>query len=284
MLNFNTILFPVDFSSRCRAAAGYVRALGQRFNSRIILLHVVEPRIGVPGHPEHGAIEIDTGETARELLDSFLTRELRGLNVDRQLVDGIPVIRIIETAEAEKAGLIVIPTHGYGGFRRVIFGSLTSTVLHRSPCPVLTGAHMSQVSHTGALQIKSIVCALDLSPHSENVLRGAADLASAFGAQVVLLHVVPGGDSVPERMLDREVRSHLMNQAKRRMEAMAQGLGLDCTYCLDHGNVAEVIEAAANKYSADVLVIGRSHGDHQMWMPQHAYAIVRHSPCPVFSI
>jgi nucleotide-binding universal stress UspA family protein len=35
---FNTIVFPVDFSDRCRGAAHYVEAFAGRFGSRLILL------------------------------------------------------------------------------------------------------------------------------------------------------------------------------------------------------------------------------------------------------
>jgi len=43
---FKTILFPVDFSDRCVGAARYVRAFAARYESSIILLHVVELPLG----------------------------------------------------------------------------------------------------------------------------------------------------------------------------------------------------------------------------------------------
>ena len=73
MLRFKTILFPVDFSDRCVGAARYVKALRERFDSRVILLHVVETRIGQIGEPQFGGMlldaPVDLEAEARQALD-----------------------------------------------------------------------------------------------------------------------------------------------------------------------------------------------------------------------
>src|ERR1035437_8940144 len=51
MFQLRQILFPVDFSSRCRGAAAYVQALAGRFDAELILLHVVEATYNSP--PAH---------------------------------------------------------------------------------------------------------------------------------------------------------------------------------------------------------------------------------------
>src|ERR1700678_341955 len=43
MFPLKRILFPVDFSERCRGAASYVEALAGRFDAELLLLHVIEP-------------------------------------------------------------------------------------------------------------------------------------------------------------------------------------------------------------------------------------------------
>ena len=42
MIAFNKILFPVDFSERCRGAAHYVESMAANFGSKLILLHVLD--------------------------------------------------------------------------------------------------------------------------------------------------------------------------------------------------------------------------------------------------
>ena len=51
---------------------------------------------------------------------------------------GQPFQRIVETAVAEDAGLIVMGTHGRTGLERVAVGSVAERVIRLAPCPVLT--------------------------------------------------------------------------------------------------------------------------------------------------
>ena len=51
---------------------------------------------------------------------------------------GQPFQRIVETAVAEDAGLIVMGTHGRTGLERIAVGSVAERVIRLAPCPVLT--------------------------------------------------------------------------------------------------------------------------------------------------
>jgi nucleotide-binding universal stress UspA family protein len=50
-------------------------------------------------------------------------------------VRGDPITEIC--AAAESASLLVVGAHGWGALRRVVFGSVSSSLLHEAPCPVL---------------------------------------------------------------------------------------------------------------------------------------------------
>ena len=54
MKHFNHILFPVDFSDRCRAVRPFVRAIASRFKSKVTLLHVIHIPAGWYGGIEAG--------------------------------------------------------------------------------------------------------------------------------------------------------------------------------------------------------------------------------------
>lgn len=62
--------------------------------------------------------------------------------------------------------LIVMPTHGYRRFEKLLLGSVTAKVLHKSKCPIWTGAHVKEVSDEQAL-IRNVLCAIDFSPTAE---------------------------------------------------------------------------------------------------------------------
>src|SRR6185295_2640468 len=102
-------------------------------------------------------------------LDRALQPELKDLPVKRVLVKGEPAHEIVRVAREENADLIVMPTHGYGAFRRFLLGSVTAKVLHDSACPVWTGAHVKEPSSSD-FSLRNILCAVDLSEHSRKTL------------------------------------------------------------------------------------------------------------------
>jgi len=288
-LSFDTILFPVDFSDRCRGAAHYVEALAGRFGSRLILLHVLEATIGQPGDLDFGGLATslqweDRTARTQELLDGFLAEELSFLPVTRMLENGDPARTIIRVAQAEKADLIMLPTHGYGGFRRFILGSVTAKVLHDAECPVWTGVHMESAPPLESIQIRRILCAVDLTARSEAVIAGGAQLAAEYGADLAIAHAVPGTEAIPEKMLDCELRRHLVSQAREQLVELATRSGVNATLLVDSGDTAAVIDDLAKSWQADLAVIGR--GQHHGFgrLRTHSYSIIRESPCPVLSI
>lgn len=60
-----------------------------------------------------------------------------GLEAEAFVCEGKPVDVICETAAATEASLIVVGSHGWGGFRKLAFGSVSNGLLNRAPCPVL---------------------------------------------------------------------------------------------------------------------------------------------------
>jgi nucleotide-binding universal stress UspA family protein len=190
----------------------------------------------------------------------------------------------VKVAESTKVDLIMMPTHGYGGFRRFILGSVTAKVLHDVGCPVWTGVHMEQAPALDAIAIRKIICALDLTPRSEAVLAAGAQMAEEYGAQLILVHAVPGSDAIPEKLMDCELRRHLMAQSREQLLALASKANVQATLCADSGDVAKVVHRCAQEQKADLVVIGRGHQTGFGRLRTHSYAIIRESPCPVLSI
>ena len=81
MFRLKKILFPVDFSERCRGAIGYVEAMAGRFDAELILLHVVEPPSGT------GVLEEMRGPTP-ESFDNFLGPDLKLFRAERVVTHG----------------------------------------------------------------------------------------------------------------------------------------------------------------------------------------------------
>jgi nucleotide-binding universal stress UspA family protein len=109
-----------------------------------MLLHVVVPE-ELPSYigfiPPGGAAAIleDLERQARLDLTQLLpTAEDAKVEVITQVVTGTPYLKIIETAQKEKADLIVIATHGRTGLSHLVIGSVAERIVRLAPCPVLT--------------------------------------------------------------------------------------------------------------------------------------------------
>lgn len=284
------ILLPVDFSGRCRGGARYVEALAARFGSEVTLLHVLPPP-----HYEFSALEVGgavltelyAARTAqvREDLDAHLKDELGQSNVKRVLLEGDPARKIVEYAHSEHVDLIVMPTHGYGPFRRFILGSVTAKVLHDADCPVWTGIHLEEAPPIEQIALSSVLVAVDLSSQSTRALEWAAWLASASNARLTLIHATPSLEGRTGEYFDPEWRAHLAEQAREHIDKLDERAGAKPEVLIESGDAPHVVCAVAERLHSSVLVIGRGSAAGMFGrLRTNAYAIIRQSPCPVVSV
>jgi universal stress protein A len=137
------ILVPTDFSEKARMALTYGVTLAERFGSTLHVLHVVEAVTDVSPLPqEFGAREeLDraVGEGAWGELNQLLSADdRRRLKVEFAIEWGVPSAEIIRYAHARQIELIAMGTHGTGGVKHLILGSVAENVVRSAPCPVLT--------------------------------------------------------------------------------------------------------------------------------------------------
>src|ERR1035437_7372099 len=96
MFQIRRILFPVDFSSRCRGAAAYVEGLAGRFEAEVILLHVIEATYNSTLEDLHG--------TRMENFENFFDKSLSHLLVKTLVEHGEAAQKIIECASVNQIG------------------------------------------------------------------------------------------------------------------------------------------------------------------------------------
>ncbi|MGQ9634410.1 MAG: universal stress protein [Bryobacteraceae bacterium] len=284
------ILLPVDFSGRCRGAARYAEALARRFGSEVTVLHVLPPP-----HYEFSVLELGGSilndlyaartRQAQSDLDSILQEELAGVRVNRILLEGDPARRIVEYAEKEQVDLIVMPTHGYGPFRRFILGSVTAKVLHDADRPVWTGVHLEEVPPLERITFRNVMVAVDLSPHAVDPLSWGAWLASACDARLWIVHATPSLEGRAGEYFDPDWRIHLADQARAEITKLQEQAGAKAEVLIEDGDAPRVVCSVAKRLGADVLVIGRGSAAGVFGrLRTNAYSIIRQSPCPVVSV
>lgn len=84
---------------------------------------------------ELGDAERKQAETASK--EAAAQAEAAGIPVTYDVRQGVPVTEICAAAEEHDAGLIVLGAHGWGALKRLLFGSVSTGVLHNASSPVL---------------------------------------------------------------------------------------------------------------------------------------------------
>jgi nucleotide-binding universal stress UspA family protein len=143
VLHLKKILVPYDFSSFSTKALNYALKFAEQFDAAVLAVHVLQPIPILPADVLAVPPIPDTTGDQLPAIDARLRKLCRRvatthhLNVTSLVVVGTPYERIVETAEAENADLIVIATHGYTGLKHFYMGSTAERVVRHAPCPVL---------------------------------------------------------------------------------------------------------------------------------------------------
>jgi nucleotide-binding universal stress UspA family protein len=288
MKSIQVVVMPVDFSPRDVAAAHYAAQLYKKHPFRLILLHVLPPADYEMAMLEAGGQILDTlmeerRTAAKASLAKTCFEELQGIPVERVMVEGFPSERIVEFATEEKADLILLPTHGYGPFRRFLLGSVTSKILHDANCAVFTGAHLSDTPES-AIHFERVGAAVDLSVNSKRVIDAAADLAHLLGAKLLVLHAMPEIGSHIGITLEPSYNLHFESAVRARLSELTQHLAADVETRIEMGDPASTIGEMAKREGVDLLVIGRGTSQGLARVAEDSYGIIRHSGMPVISV
>jgi nucleotide-binding universal stress UspA family protein len=144
MSRLRTIVVPTDFSETSQDALGVACEIARACSSRVHLLHVVTDLRREPWTLDGAGINfyqlqqqwVEAAE--RTLAGVALDPKLDPRHVTRAVVTGSPDKEIVSYAQDYQADLIVMGTHGYGGVRRFLLGSVADRVIRAAICPVVT--------------------------------------------------------------------------------------------------------------------------------------------------
>jgi nucleotide-binding universal stress UspA family protein len=287
MLPFQKILFPVDYSAPCQAVIPYVQEMASHFSAELTVCHAYEPLAAI-AHSE--LLVTDPNLQAKaQVLEEDRLRQFTGLAFPGQKLEtmaalGEPGSVIDRLAREQQADLVMLATRGHGPVRRFLLGSITSKVLHDISAAVWTGLGIELSEHPVRIPYQSIVCALDDSMEAECVLRAAWSLASAYQAQLWIVHVVPTPPAYPDIDIEEHTR-RLTEASQSRLRELKAMLGVDAPHTVIDALLAEGIHQEVVRRKADLLITGRGHSIgtfSRLW--SHLYSIIRDSPCPVLSV
>ena len=301
-MTIHRLLCPIDFSEISDHALQQAAALARWYGARLTVLHVkltMSPHPDMPsGGPMAASLETETETLRKRTADACRVITDAGTPVDIAVLHGEPVPLILAMADSLPADLIVMGTHGLGGFQHMLLGSVTEKVLRKATCPVLTVP--PRTPPTAARPFTSILCGVDFSDCSIKAVQFAASIATQSGATLTLLHVlewpwheppmpVMVGVAPEQARALIEYREYLASSAASRLEdigatAMAAG-GAPAVDVRFGRSYVELLEAAREQH-ADLIVVGvqgRSAVDLGFF-GSTANQLVRGAACPVLTV
>jgi nucleotide-binding universal stress UspA family protein len=295
---FGRILVPLDGSRLAEAALPPAERLAAAFGSMLVLLHVLERARPRTVHGErHFTEAAPAAKYLGRLAADLAARSVRAaVHVHDQLEADVAASTAAHGA-AERADLIVLCTHGRGGVRRALWGSVAERVLRRSRAPVLL-ARVPAPGAPPAFAPATVVVPLDATPASEAALRPAAALAARLGATLHLTTVVatpgtvPGERRAAARLLPRATRALLdleVEQARAYLAGLAARLrrrGVPVETEVRRGAVvAELIgEAAEHGPGLVVAVTDGLAGLPALWSGSTAAGLLARTNAPVMPL
>jgi nucleotide-binding universal stress UspA family protein len=138
-LPWRRILVPLDGSRTSLRALQAAVPLAKSSGARLLLLRVIAPRPLAAGLEAAALLQPDPAPTQKSAAQlppaarRFIPESIRATSL---IARGAAVEVIAQTAEDQRADLIVLSAHGPAVWNRLLRGTLAEQVLHRARCPV----------------------------------------------------------------------------------------------------------------------------------------------------
>jgi len=198
-LPISYVLCPMDLSPISTNALEWANAVARVRKAELRMFHVVATQAIVAAE--------DLSFNERDGMMGRLREAQRRIDPDNRRVGGAvrqgdPGNQILQFARSLVADVIVMGAAGVERPARPM-GSVTATVVARSDCPVLIVPSGRQVNSDRAGVFDHILCAVDLAPSSNGVMRQAVSLGWETHAHVVFVGVMTEPDPSRQKINDQ---------------------------------------------------------------------------------
>ena len=190
----------------------------------------------------------------------------RQIRVRPVVLDGFAADQIGRYVRTARADLLVMTTHGRGGFNRYWFGSVADRLLRRLSTPILLCRAAPGEFRVPELPFTHVIVALDGSLRSETALRAAEELSSVAGParlELVMVleppHIFAASAGLDAPELHLGTPEELRRRSESYLELLAGQVkergGEATVTVMEAPQVAEGLLSAAERGNADVIAI-----------------------------
>ena len=267
---YEKILVPLDGSQLAEVALPYAEEIAAKLGAHLILLSVVESTEAQNYHNHQIYIQQKT-EDAKYGAERYLEKwGGKAVKIESAFLVGYPAEEIVDYADKEGIGLIVIATHGRSGIRRWSLGSVADKVVRSATQPVaIIRAKDTRPDVREKDMLNKILVPLDGSKESEDVIPYIEEFTSKLKAEVILLHVLERA----QHIWAGNVEATLIPYTEKEMEPLKANTvgylekvgklfrdkGITTSFEVRVGTPAEEIVNLADEISVD-LVAMTTHG------------------------
>lgn len=285
---FKNILLSTDRSEFSEGAIREAINLAKRCSSKLYVVSVVET------NPEFEALAPALIEKAeketKEHLDSIRERASKeGVEIEVIARQGDePYQLIMEEATKRRVDLIIMGRRGRKGFKRLMMGSVTASVIGHASQNVLV------VPRAAHIEWKKILIPTDGSRYSEGAVNETLSIAKTCNSSIVAISVVPSESISPFDIVRSEMQKDLIVEkeysiaetALKNIKEKCNKEGIDCECLLLAGRPYEAIIEIASQKKVDLIVMG-SHGRtglKKLLMGSVAERVITLSACAVLVV
>jgi nucleotide-binding universal stress UspA family protein len=293
------LVVSLDGSRLAEAVLPIAARLAEAFGATIALLHVIEQDAPFRIHGEPHLV-------TRLEAEAYLAQLARQLAAAGRLVEyhvhEVPVGNVARSiaahAEEQRSDLVLLSTHGAGGIRDVLWGSIAQQVLQLSHRPTLLVRARANTEAVPGFTPRTIMVSLDGTAAGEAALPLARTLAHALDVHLRLVMVVPTletiqGEQLPQATFLPSTTRVLLDaqgeQAAAYLEHLAASMrstGVPAFAEVRRGSpVAELATGAAEH--TDGLVVVATHGRaglQAIWSPSVAARLLKRTHAPVLLV
>ncbi len=183
------ILIPTDFSHTSKKALFYAIALAEKTGAKITILNVIDPPFNFPTNVE-GVIDF-LQENAESHLKEMITQinqkyPDKKFKIQSQVRIGKPVSQILESISDLDIDLVVIGSGADAPARKILFGSVSTDVILRSPKPVFV---IPEKVERDNVNFSKILYTTNFRHADYKNLAKVNELAKGFDSSIDVLHV-----------------------------------------------------------------------------------------------
>ena len=270
---FTSVLVGLDGSTEAQVALAQAIIIGQRFHSRVVLVHVAPPpgytsemALGAPWMEwTHGNVPSTRRqlEQAAELMLDDASGAVRRAGLEAETVMREGLVTEVLREMAEEVGVVVVGRVGHRGAKAADtdrLGPDTRELIRRCPRPLL-------IAGSRPTPMDRVLVAYAGGPASEGALAFASRFAGITGAHLDVLHVAP----------DFEVGRRTLAQASGALSIAP----LDFETHLVKGDLETAIPELISRLGSNTLFAGAHREDSGWMVPSHTEGILRLTEIPV---